>query len=134
MLRYSELARLGTLQERFEYAKLSGGVGDRTFGGLRWLNQAFYRSGEWKKVRRDILVRDEGCELGLKDYPIGGRILLHHLNPITAEDIEERPEWVLSPENLICVSEEMHNAIHYGSLELLPRDPVIRLPGDTKLW
>lgn len=135
MRTYTELQKLKTFEERFEYLKLDGVVGDRTFGGSRWVNQIFYQQiPEWKEARRKAIVRDLGCELGLADYPIRGRIIVHHMNPITKQDILERSELVLDPEYLICVSQLTHDAIHYGDAELLPKKYEERRPGDTCPW
>lgn len=132
--RYSELRRLSTLEERFEYLKLRGQVGRDTFGFDRYLNQEFYASWEWKQVRTDVIARDLGCDLGLDGYEIFDRIYVHHMNPITVKDITEFNEEILNPEYLICVTHRTHNAIHYGDANLLPRPPVERRSGDTKLW
>ena len=135
MRTYTELQKLKTFEERFEYLKLNGIVGDRTFGGSRWVNQIFYQQiPEWKEARRKVIVRDLGCELGLADYPIQGRIIVHHMNPISKEDISERSEIVLNPEYLICVSQLTHDAIHYGDADLLPKKYEERKPGDTCPW
>lgn len=135
MRTYTELQKLKTFEERFEYLKLNGVVGDRTFGGSRWMNQIFYQQiPEWKEARRKVIVRDLGCELGLADYPIQGRIIVHHMNPISKEDISERSEIVLDPEYLICVSQLTHDAIHYGDADLLPKKYEERKPGDTCPW
>lgn len=135
MRTYTELQKLKTFEERFEYLKLNGVIGDRTFGGNRWMNQIFYQQiPEWKEARRKVIVRDLGCELGLADYPIRGRIIVHHMNPISKEDISERSEIVLDPEYLICVSQLTHDAIHYGDADLLPKKYEERKPGDTCPW
>ena len=135
MRTYTELQKLKTFEERFEYLKLNGIIGDRTFGGSRWVNQIFYQQiPEWKEARRKVIVRDLGCELGLADYPIQGRIIVHHMNPITKEDITDRSEFVLDPEYLICVSQLTHDAIHYGDADLLPKKYEERRPGDTCPW
>lgn len=131
---YSELVRLGTFEERFEYLKLSAKIGEDTFGLERFLNQTFYRSPEWKRFRSSILIRDEGNDLGLEGYSICGRVEVHHINPITAKDIEERNPCLLDPENVICVSPNTHKAIHYGDASLLPKDPIERTPNDTCPW
>lgn len=132
--RYSELRRLKSFQDRYDYLKLNGSVGVETFGYDRYLNQTFYRSKEWKKIRDEVIIRDNGCDLGLPGYEIGDRIYIHHMNPITAEEILHRDEDILNPEYLICVSRNTHNAIHYGDDSLLPKPLIERLPGDTKLW
>lgn len=133
---YSELITYHTLKERYKYLELGGSVGTATFGSERWLNQRFYKSKEWLDIRRQVIIRDDGCELGVSDYPIQGRILIHHLNPITSEALLDFgfKSGVLDPDNLICVSHSMHNAIHYGDENLLPKPFSPRTPGDTKLW
>lgn len=131
---YTDLQKLQTLDDRFEYCKLGGGVGKETFGYERYMNQIFYKSREWLRVKRDVMVRDNGCEFGLKDYPIGGQIIVHHLNPLTKRDIEEQTEYLLNPEYLISVSLLTHNAIHYGSRDLLPTDYIPRSKDDTCIW
>lgn len=131
---YSELSMLQSLEERFEYLKLSGRVGESTFGFDRYLNQTFYRSPEWKRVRDLAILRDNGCDMGCEDFPINGRIIVHHMNPITAEQIERMDLAILNPEFLVCVSEMTHEAIHYGDKNLLPSPLIPRRPGDTKLW
>lgn len=135
MRTYTELSKLKTFEERFEYLKLNGVVSERTFGGSRWMNQMFYQQiPEWKEARRKVIVRDLGCELGLDGYPIKGRIIVHHMNPITKDDISGRSELVLDPEYLICVSQTLHDAIHYGNAELLSKKYEERKPGDTCPW
>ena len=131
---YSELITLPTLIERFDYLKLEGFVGKETFGWDRYLNQRFYRSREWRRVRDQVIVRDNGCDLGLEGYRIVGRIYIHHMNPIEIVDITEATDYLLNPEFLICVSDLTHNAIHYGDATLLPQDPIQRKPNDTTLW
>jgi hypothetical protein len=131
---YSELMRIPSFKERFEYLKISAKVGDPTFGSRRFLNQEFYRSQKWKSIRNQIIVRDDGCDIAHEDYPINGRIYIHHLNPITLEDIETMSHCIFDPENLICVSFDTHNAIHYGDENLLRQPPPIRLANDTCPW
>ena len=131
---YTELQKFDSLDDRFEYCKLGGGVGSVTFGLERYMNQVFYKSREWQQIKRDVIVRDNGCDLGLKDYPISGKILVHHLNPITPRDIEERTEYLLNPEYMISVSLLTHNAIHYGTKDLLPTDYIPRSKDDTCPW
>ena len=131
---YSELIRFPTLEERYAYLKLDGRVGEETFGFDRYLNQIFYKSKEWQTIRRHVIVRDNGCDLGLDGYEIGGRILIHHMNPISKRDILERSDLLLNPEYLICVTKRTHDAIHYGDESLLPTRPIERRPNDTCLW
>lgn len=125
---------LPSFEERFEYLKLGGAVGAATFGFDRYQNQAFYNSSEWKRIRDKVIIRDNGRDLGVADREIGRRILIHHMNPITVEDIQLATEYLLNPEFLICVSHETHNAIHYGDAELLSKDFVPRAPNDTCPW
>lgn len=133
---YSEMCHFSSFEDRFEYVKLSGGnVGEDVFGHARYLNQKFYRSKEWKDRRKEIIVRDNGCDLGVEGYDILDRIIMHHLNPLSVEDlVNYNPEKVLHPENLVCVSHLTHEAIHYSNLSILPKLPIERRPGDTKLW
>jgi hypothetical protein len=132
--RYSELRRLRTLEERFNYLSLRGDVAASTFGSDRWINQAFYKSREWKRVRNYVIARDEGCDLGVPGYEIYADLYVHHMNPLSPEAIERGEDWIVDPEFLITTSLDTHNAIHYGDINLLPSGPVIRKPGDTKLW
>lgn len=131
---YRGLMQFDTHLERFEYLKLAGAVGAATFGAERYLNQEFYRSREWKMARRDAIIRDEGCDLGIPGYEIGDKIMVHHIKPITIEDVEEGNPIILSLDNLICCSHITHNAIHYGNKSTLALPFVERQPGDTKLW
>lgn len=131
---YSELVRLLTFEERFEYLKLKGSVGKDTFGHDRYLNQVFYTSQEWRRLRDEIIIRDNGCDLGIEDREIGGKIYIHHLNPLGVNDILAHSEYLVNPEYLICVSFETHNAIHYGDINLLPRNPIERKRNDTCPW
>lgn len=131
---YTELSKLKTLEERFEYLKLDSVVGKTTFGWDRYLNQKFYSSKEWKKLRNKLIIRDNGSELGLEEYPINGKIVIHHMNPINVYDILDLTEYLSSPEYLICMSVQMHNAIHYGDINLIPKGPITRFPGDTCPW
>ena len=132
---YSELIRIPTFEERFEYLKLSATVGESTFGFERLLNQTFYKSPEWRRTRREIIRRDEGCDLGIPDREIFDRIEIHHINPIVAEDIENVDDILFDPDNLICTSPMTHKAIHFGDSNLLVRsEPVIRKPYDTCPW
>ena len=134
MKTYSELIKLRTFEERFEYLKLNGSVGLETFGFDRYMNQQFYRSKEWKDIRNQIIIRDEGCDLGILDRPIGGRIMIHHMNPITQFDIREATGYLLDPEYLIATSKITHDAIHYGDASLLIREPITRIKNDTIPW
>lgn len=131
---YRELIRLKTFDERFEYLKLKGIVGESTFGYDRYLNQLLYTSGEWRRIRRDIILRDNGCDLAVEGYDIPDIIIVHHMNPISVEDLIDFSEDVINPEYLICVSHDTHNAIHYGDRSLLTREPIERKPGDTCPW
>lgn len=132
--RYSELINIPTYEERFKYLQLKGAVGNDTFGYDRYLNQILYNSPEWKRLRNQIIIRDNGRDLGCEGYEIYGRILIHHMNPITVEDIVSRDPIVFDPENLICVSHNTHNAIHYGDENLLLMAPVERTKNDTCPW
>lgn len=132
--RYSELRRLSTFEERFEYLNLQGYVGEQTFGFDRWINQQFYRSREWKLARNEVIVRDHGCDLGVLGYDIHRDILVHHMNPLSEVDLVAGEELIIDPEYLITTSKRTHNAIHWGDASQLPRAPVERVPGDTKLW
>lgn len=134
MRTYSELALLPTFKERFEYLKLSSVVGKDTFGFDRYLNQQFYRTSVWKKVRDAVIIRDNGCDLGVEGYEIYDRILIHHMNPITVDDIIKHSDWILDPNQLICTSFRTHNAIHYGDISLIDKQPTIRKPNDTCPW
>lgn len=131
---YRELRRLRTFEERFEYLKIGGVIGRETFGFERYLNQNFYRSPEWKHTRRDIIVRDNGCDLGIEDREIFGRIIVHHINPISIEDIEYGRDIIFDHDNLVCCSHNTSNAIHYGDSSLLIKLPQERRKGDTQLW
>lgn len=131
---YSELMSLSTFIERYRYLKLGGSVGKETFGYDRYLNQALYRSPEWKRFRRDIIIRDNGCDLGCEGYEIVGKILIHHIEPITIEDVIKRNPRIFDPENTISTQLMTHNAIHYGDESLLITEPVVRKPNDTCPW
>lgn len=131
---YTEMLQYSTLLDRYNYLKLNGSVGKETFGFSRYLNQILYTSSEWKKLRDKVIIRDNGCIFGLDGYNIDSRLIVHHINPITLEQIEERDQLVFSMENLVCVSHRVHEAIHYGDLNLLPRDPIERKPFDTCPW
>ncbi len=132
--RYSEMIQIESYEDRFEYLKLGGSVGHATFGFDRWLNQTFYRSREWKRVRRDVLVRDNGLDLGCIGYEIHDSPLVHHMNPISVDDIAHGADWIFDSEYLITTTPKTHNAIHYGDRSLLRQPTVERRPGDTKLW
>ena len=134
MKSYSELIKLPTFEERYNYLKLSGKVCDSTFGSARYLNQALYTSPEWKRLRRDIIIRDKSCDLGIDDRPIPKYVLIHHINPITLKDIQNRSPVIFDPDNLICVSKKTHNAIHYGDESLLFMKLTERFPDDTCPW
>lgn len=131
---YSELIQLPTFKERYEYLRLGGLVGQDTFGFDRYLNQKFYRSPEWKRVRRDVIIRDEGRDLAMEGYELGNNIFVHHMNPISVQDLENVSDWVLNPEFLVCVSKQTHDAIHFGDASLLPKLPVERTPNDMCPW
>lgn len=131
---YSELRQLQTFEERYDYLVIRGEVGKATFGFDRWINQGFYTSREWKQTRDLVIVRDDGCDLGILGYELHSRLLVHHMNPISPEDLENGEECILDPEFLITTSHRTHNAIHYGDSSLLAKAPVERRPGDTKLW
>ena len=131
---YYELSRLDTFEKRFRYLDLRGVVGNSTFGFDRYLNQLLYHSKEWRRTRDDIIIRDNACDLGIIGRDIFDRILVHHLNPITIENIENRDDCVFDPNNLICTSHNTHNAIHFGGEEVLLKMPKTRSKGDTWLW
>lgn len=134
MRTYSELAKLSSFEDRFRYLQLNGAVGKDTFGFDRYLNQVFYRSVRWKRIRDQVILRDNGCDLGMDGYDIYGKILIHHMNPITLDDIRNESEMLLDPEFLICTTHNTHNAIHYGDEELLRKVPAERKPFDTCPW
>jgi hypothetical protein len=134
MRSYSELVSYSTFEDRFRYLSLRGQVGEATFGSDRWLNQQFYTSRQWRNLRDFIIVRDEGCDMGVPGYEILARPIVHHINPLTVDDIVQGTDAALDPENLILVSHTTHNAIHYGDASLLPKPYVPRAPGDTLLW
>lgn len=131
---YSELMSIPTFEGRYQYLKLSGRVGSATFGSSRYLNQILYTSREWLSFRDAIIIRDDGCDLGCSDRKIVGRVIVHHIDPITVEDVINRHPKVFDPENVICVSHITHEAIHYGDEDLLMKDPVERRPFDTCPW
>ena len=132
---YSHIITIPTFEERFQYLKLNGRIGEETFGFDRYFNQRFYRSKEWKDIRNYVISRDQGCDLAVKDREIQGLILVHHMNPISIKDIQDSTEYLLNPDYLISVSKRTHDAIHYGDESvLLSSSPVVRMAGDTKLW
>jgi hypothetical protein len=131
---YSELITLSTFEDRFEYLNLKGRIGEETFGFDRYLNQIFYRSQKWKTIRNYVILRDNGCDLGLEGYEIYGKIIIHHMNPITIKDIERDSDFLLNPEFLICTTHNTHNAIHYGDKSLLMTGPIVRTKNDTCPW
>lgn len=131
---YSELITLRTFKERFEYLKLDGIVGEETFGFDRYMNQIFYKSNEWASVRREVIIRDNGCDLGVDGYEIHGKILIHHMNPINLSDIIHKTDELLNPDYLITTVLSTHNAIHYGDASLLPALPIERRANDTCPW
>lgn len=131
---YSELVKLETIKERYEYLKLNGSVGRSTFGFDRHINQTFYMSKEWRSIRKQIIIRDNGCDLGVDGFSIHKGLYIHHMNPMNVEDIVFRQDHILDPEYLITASLNTHNAIHYGDEKLLPQLPIVRSLGDTKLW
>lgn len=132
--RYSELSRFTFFDDRFEYLKLSGGVGRSTFGFDRYINQKFYTSREWHDVRSYVMVRDNGCDLGISGYEIHVNALIHHMNPMSIDDVIRREAWILDPEFLITTTHNTHNAIHYGTESPYPKVVLKRTPMDTKLW
>lgn len=134
MRSYKDLRRINTFEDRYAYLSLRGTVGESTFGFDRWINQRFYRSQEWKHVRNEVILRDFGCDLGISGYEIYTGLLVHHMNPLSSENISQFDDWILDPNYLITTSHQTHNAIHYGDESLLPRGPVVRQPGDTTLW
>jgi hypothetical protein len=131
---YHDLVAIESFNDRFEYLKLGGKVGESTFGFERYLNQTLYRSEKWKRTRDKVIIRDSGCDLGHSDFPINGKIIIHHMNPITVKSIEDDSDDIYDPEFLVCVSMNTHNAIHYGDANLLPKTYEPRRPGDTCPW
>jgi hypothetical protein len=131
---YRELRRIPTFEERFDYLALRGGVGDATFGFDRYINQQFYRSTEWRHIRQTVIARDLGLDLGVEGHEIYDKILIHHMNPMTPDEIEHGDSSILNPDFLITTCHATHNAIHYGDRSLLPQPMVERRPGDTRLW
>lgn len=131
---YSELILIPTFEERFEYLRLDGKVCEETFGFDRYLNQILYTSPEWRSIRNHIILRDNACDLAVQGREIYGKIMIHHMNPITVEDVLRRSDFLLNPEYLICTTMNTHNAIHYGDSELLYKDPIVRTKNDTCPW
>lgn len=134
MLTYTELIQISDFESRYNYLRLDGKVAAETFGFDRYLNQRFYTSKEWKRFRNQIILRDNAMDMAHKDFPIGGRIIIHHLNPLSIEDIEDHTDLLFDPENVVCVSEDTHNAIHFGADHVLPKDYEPRRPNDTIPW
>jgi hypothetical protein len=135
MLRtYTDLSQIETFEERYFYLELKGRFGEQTFGFDRWLNQRFYKSKEWKTARDFVIYRDQGCDLGIPGYEIYSGLLVHHMNPLTKEDLEGGSAWIFDPNYLITTTLQTHNAIHFGDVSHLPRGPITREAGDTKLW
>lgn len=131
---YRELKRLPTFGERYDYLRLAGLVGESTFGFDRYLNQLLYTSQKWRRLRNEIILRDNGCDLGVEGYEIHDKIIVHHMNPLTEDEVKEVSDSIFNPEYLICVSHRTHNAIHFGDQSLLPQMPIERRPGDTCPW
>ena len=131
---YSELKSYKTFLDRYNYLKLIGQVGTETFGMDRYINQMLYRSRKWQETRNKVIIRDDGCDLGIPGYDLYDRIIIHHMNPLTIEDIEEEKPEIFDPEFLISTSFRTHNAIHYGDVNLLPKEPIERRPHDTCPW
>lgn len=131
---YSELSVLRTFEERFRYLSLKGIVGEVTFGFDRWVNQQFYHSKQWRNIREQVIIRDNGCDLGVLGRDINDKMYIHHMVPMTLEDIQEGDDWIIDPEYLITCTHQTHNAIHYGDEHMLAKPYVERRPGDTKLW
>lgn len=131
---YSELIRFKTLEERYQYLRIGGRVGEETFGFDRWMNQVFYKDPRWRDIRDEVITRDNGCDLGLEGYDIHGKIFVHHMNPVTKDDILHNFDSLLNPEFLISTSKRTHDAIHYGNEDLLPQSPIVRTRNDTCPW
>lgn len=131
---YSELSQLATFEERFKYLAIRGQVGCETFGFNRWINQRFYTSSAWRSLRNTAIIRDQGCDLGIEGREIHSRLIVHHMNPITQEDLETGSRLALDLENVICTTHDTHNAIHYGDASQLAQPYIPRRAGDTKLW
>lgn len=131
---YTELSRFLTFEDRYNYLRMGGVVGAATFGHLRFINQNFYTSRLWRSIRDEVILRDNGCDLGILDREIHDKIIIHHMNVITEDDIQYGTDFLLSPEFLVCVSTTTHNAIHYGDENLLLRLPIVRRKNDTTPW
>ena len=131
---FGELCSFRSFEDRFNYLKLSGSVGYATFGFDRYINQRFYTSSQWRSIRNEVIARDLGLDLGVRGYEIHERLLIHHMNPITAKEVLDNLEVILDPEYLITTCHNTHNALHYGDMSLIPKRFVERRPGDTKLW
>lgn len=132
---YSELIKIPSYEERYEYLKLGGSVGELKFNGHRYLNQRFYSSDpEWKRIKREVIIRDNGCDMAHEDFPVNSKIIIHHINPITIEDLIKRNPIIFDLDNLVCVSHNTHNAIHYGDISLLSLPLIERVPNDTCPW
>jgi len=131
---YSELSQLETFMDRYYYLELKGALGVKTFGFDRWVNQRFYKSREWRDARNFVIIRDNGCDLGIPGFEIHAGLLVHHMNPISLKDLENGESWVIDPEFLITTSLQTHNAIHFSDESQLPRGPIERRSGDTTLW
>lgn len=131
---YSELITLPTFEDRYRYLQLNGTVGKDTFGFDRYINQQFYRSKEWQRIRDEVIIRDNACDLGMEGYEIHGRIYVHHMNPIMVRDIQSNSDYLMNPGFLICTTHRTHNAIHYGDENLLARAPIERTKNDTCPW
>lgn len=131
---YRELITFDSFEDRYNYLRLFGIVGEDVFGFSRYINQHFYTSSTWRSVRTQVIIRDDGCNLGCKDRPIAGRIHVHHINPVTLDMLEDEDPMLYDLDNLICTDDLTHRAIHYGDVSLLQKDYIPRRPGDTKLW
>ena len=131
---YTELIQLKTFKERYDYLRLGGIVGQNTFGFDRYLNQRFYKSPEWQQIRRDVIIRDEGRDLAMEGYELHGNIYVHHMNPVSIQDLVDVNEWILNPEYLVCASKRTHDAIHFGDESLLPELPKERTLNDMCPW
>ncbi len=131
---YNEMMQYTSFEERYKYLRLYGFIGEDTFGFNRYINQSFYSSQDWKSVRSKVIIRDNGCDLGCSERPIYGPIQIHHITPVTLEQLENEDPLLFDLNNLVCTSIITHRAIHYGDEDSLIKDYVPRTPGDTKLW